>query len=95
MTQINGTTLVFDAADADYSQAIDIGTGMIKVKADGTYSFTADPSVTASPVAPISATFTVTDGDGDTATATYRLPGDRRQRAEQRHALRLRLTTTA
>ena len=27
------------------SQAIDIGDGMIKVKADGTYSFTADPAV--------------------------------------------------
>ena len=68
VTHINGTTLVFDAADADYSQAIDIGAGMIKVKADGTYSFTADPSVT-EPGSAVSAIYTVTDGDGDTATA--------------------------
>ena len=49
VTHIDGTLLVFNPADADYSQAIDIGSGFIKVKADGSYSFTAD-AVT-SPVA--------------------------------------------
>ena len=42
VTHINGTALVFNAADSNYSQAIDIGDGLIKVKADGSYSFTAD-----------------------------------------------------
>ena len=42
VTHIGGTALVFNPADADYSQAIDIGDGFIKVKADGSYSFTAD-----------------------------------------------------
>ena len=83
VTQINGTTLVFNPADADFSQAIDIGAGMIKVKADGTYSFTADPAVIGAGSA--SGVFTVTDGDGDTATANHRLCGDRRQRSEHRH----------
>ena len=45
VTHIGGTLLVFNPADANYSQAIDIGDGSIKVKADGSYSFTADPSV--------------------------------------------------
>ena len=55
-------------ADGNYSQAIAIGAGSIKVKADGSYSFTAD-NPTTGPVRPTTATFTVTDGDGDTATA--------------------------
>ena len=36
---------MFNTADANYSQAIDIGDGLLKVKADGTYSFTADTPV--------------------------------------------------
>ena len=40
VTHIDGTALVFGGDG--YSQAIDIGAGSIKVKADGTYSFTAD-----------------------------------------------------
>src|SRR3546814_15587134 len=50
-----------------FSQGIDIGDGMIKVKADGSYSFTADAAVSGTGSA--AATYTVTDGDGDTATA--------------------------
>ena len=46
-----------------YSQTIDIGDGSIKVKANGDYSFTADASVIGTGAA--SATFTVTDADGD------------------------------
>ena len=42
VTHIDGTALVFNPADANYSQAIDIGPGLLKVKADGSYSFTAD-----------------------------------------------------
>ena len=70
--------------DGNYSQAIDIGAGLLKVKADGSYSFTAD-AVTQSPVPLATATYTVTDGDGDTATATIELPGHGRQRADRRH----------
>ncbi|MDX8522164.1 beta strand repeat-containing protein, partial [Mesorhizobium dulcispinae] len=65
VTHINGTLLVF--GQDGYSQSIDIGDGSIKVKADGSYSFTADSSVAGTGAA--SATYTVTDGDGDTATA--------------------------
>ena len=83
VTHINGTALVFNPADSNYSQAIDIGDGSIKVKADGSYSFTAD-NPTIEPGAAASATFTVTDGDGDTATATGELPGYGRQRADGR-----------
>ncbi len=66
VSHIGGTALVFNALDSNYSQAIDIGTGSIKVKANGDYSFTAeDPAASGL----VSTTFTVTDGDGDTATA--------------------------
>jgi von Willebrand factor type A domain/RTX calcium-binding nonapeptide repeat (4 copies)/FecR protein len=69
VTAINGIALVFGADG--FSQAIDIGAGVIRVKADGTYSFSADAAVDNShgPV-PVNATYTVTDGDGDTATST-------------------------
>ena len=69
VTHIGATALVFNPGDSNYSQPIDIGPGLLKVKADGSYSFTADP-VTSSPVPLATATLTVTDGDGDTATAT-------------------------
>ena len=69
VTHIDGTALVFNPADANYSQAIDIGPAAIKVKADGSYSFTAD-AVMEGPVPLATATLRVTDGDGDTATAT-------------------------
>ncbi|AZO22370.1 type I secretion C-terminal target domain-containing protein [Mesorhizobium sp. M1E.F.Ca.ET.045.02.1.1] len=65
VTHIDGTLLVF--GQDGYSQSIDIGDGFIKIKADGSYSFTADSSVAGTGAA--SATYTVTDGDGDTATA--------------------------
>ena len=65
VTHIGTTALVFDAVTG-YSQVIDIGDGSIKVKADGSYSFTADDPATG----PGSASATVvTDADGDTATA--------------------------
>ena len=67
VTHINDVELVFDAEDEGYSQDIDIGNGSIKVKADGSYSYTADEGL----VQPVTdtASYTVTDGDGDTATA--------------------------
>ncbi|MDT7530621.1 VCBS domain-containing protein [Sphingopyxis sp. SE2] len=65
VTAINGTTLIFGGDG--FSQAIDIGDGTIKVKTDGSYSFTADAAVPGTGSA--SATYTVTDGDNDTATA--------------------------
>ncbi|RRI03071.1 type I secretion C-terminal target domain-containing protein [Mesorhizobium tamadayense] len=65
VTHVDGTLLVF--GQDGYSQTVDIGDGLIKVKADGSYSFTADAPVVGTGAA--SATYTVTDGDGDTATA--------------------------
>ncbi|MFC3784741.1 VCBS repeat-containing protein [Sphingopyxis italica] len=65
VTAINSTALVFGMDG--FSQIIDIGDGSIKVKADGSYSFTADAAVPGTGSA--SATYTVTDGDGDAATA--------------------------
>jgi hypothetical protein len=71
VTHVNGVALVFNPGDADYSQSIDIGAGTIKVKADGSYSFTADASVdNTSGAVPVSATYTVTDGDNDTVSNT-------------------------
>ncbi|MDH3997372.1 MAG: Ig-like domain-containing protein, partial [Desulfuromonadales bacterium] len=37
ISHIDGTPLVFDPQDDDYSQEVDIGDGMLKVKADGSY----------------------------------------------------------
>ncbi|KGE03120.1 retention module-containing protein [Pseudohaliea rubra] len=65
VTHVKGIALAFDADDGGYSQSIDIDGGSVKVKADGSYSFTAeDPSNESA-----TATFTVTDNDGDTAQA--------------------------
>ncbi|MEH2513019.1 T1SS-143 domain-containing protein [Nitrobacteraceae bacterium AZCC 1564] len=69
VTHINGVELHFGQGNG-YSQSVDIGAGTIKVKADGSYIFTAGASVdnTHGDV-PVHATFTVTDGDDDTSTA--------------------------
>ncbi|WP_318011237.1 DUF5801 repeats-in-toxin domain-containing protein [Mesorhizobium sp. ESP-6-2] len=68
VTHINGTALTFGLNG--WTDAIDIGAGTIKVKADGSYSFTAGASVNNDGGAvPVNATYTVTDGDGDTSTA--------------------------
>ncbi len=67
VTHVNGALLTF--GEDGYSQAINLGSGFLKVKADGSYSFTAN-NPTVSPVAPINATYTVRDADGDTATAS-------------------------
>ena len=93
VTHIGGTALVFNAADGNYSQAIDIGPGLLKVKADGSYSFTAD-AVTSSPVPLATATLTVTDGDGDTATATVSFQVTDANAPSGRHGARRRLTMT-
>ena len=105
VTHIGATALVFNPADANYSQAIDIGAGFIKVKADGSYSFTADNPVLGRPAV---ATFTVTDADGDTATASVSFAVidanvadprhgcgcGRRRRACRRQSLRARPATS-
>ena len=49
VTHINGTALVFDAATAITRSRSTFGAGSIKVKADGSYSFTADSPVTRAP----------------------------------------------
>jgi T1SS-143 domain-containing protein len=68
VTHVNGIALVFDEEDDGYSQEIDIGNGMLKVKADGSYTYNADESVDNSADVIDVATYTVTDGDGDTVT---------------------------
>ncbi len=63
VTHINGTLLVFGADG--YSQELDIGPASLQVKADGSYVFIARTPTLGFEFA--TATFTVTDGDGDTA----------------------------
>ncbi|MFQ2101518.1 VWA domain-containing protein [Aeromonas sanarellii] len=66
VSHINGALLTFGADG--YSQVLDVGNGTIKVKADGSYSYTADVVVNNSSVVTDSFTFTVTDKDGDAVT---------------------------
>ncbi|MEP5566377.1 MAG: retention module-containing protein, partial [Halioglobus sp.] len=68
VTQINGVDLTF--GEDGFSQSVDLDDGVIKVKADGSYEFTAD-NPTVSPVDLIEGTYTVTDGDGDFSTANF------------------------
>ncbi|PKP86354.1 MAG: hypothetical protein CVT78_13830 [Alphaproteobacteria bacterium HGW-Alphaproteobacteria-17] len=68
LTAINGNAVTFNPDG--WSNWIDLGLGELRVKADGSYEFKAD-AATLSPVAPITGTFTVTDGDNDTATAGF------------------------
>ncbi|MEP6388396.1 MAG: retention module-containing protein, partial [Halioglobus sp.] len=68
VTQINGIDLTF--GEDGFSQSVDLDDGVIKVKADGSYEFTAD-NPTVSPVDLIEGTYTVTDGDGDPSTANF------------------------
>ena len=68
LTQINGNDVSFNPDG--WSDWLDLGAGDLRVRADGSYEFRAD-AVTLSPVAPITGTFTVTDGDADTATAGF------------------------
>ncbi|MBV7600262.1 DUF5801 repeats-in-toxin domain-containing protein, partial [Aeromonas sp. sia0103] len=66
VSHINGIALTFGGDG--YSQVVDVGNGVLKVKADGSYSYTADASVdTTNPVTD-NLTFTVTDSDGDAVT---------------------------
>ncbi|WP_424630070.1 DUF5801 repeats-in-toxin domain-containing protein [Bradyrhizobium sp. SYSU BS000235] len=71
VTHIGGVQLTFDPADHGYSQSIHIDGGSIKVKADGSYVFTADEAVHNTDGAAVDAhtTYTVTDSDGDPSTA--------------------------
>ncbi|OYT97790.1 MAG: hypothetical protein CFE49_00090 [Pseudomonas sp. PGPPP3] len=66
VSHINGTSLTFGGDG--YSQLVDVGSGVIKVKADGSYSYTADAAVNNSNPVVDNLTFTVTDADGDAVT---------------------------
>jgi len=68
LTHIDGNAVSFNPDG--WTNWIDLGSGDLRVKADGSYEFRAD-AVTTSPVAPITGTFTVTDGDNDTASAGF------------------------
>ncbi|MDP3300964.1 MAG: Ig-like domain-containing protein [Sulfuricurvum sp.] len=61
VTHIGTNALIFDSDG--YSQEIDIGGGYLKVTANGAYSYRVLDNT---PAATDNATFTVTDGDGDT-----------------------------
>ena len=68
VTHIGTTALTFGGDG--FSQAVALGSlGSIKVKADGTYQFTAANPVASPQTA--TGTFTVTDGDGDTVQAGF------------------------
>ncbi|MBR1126117.1 VWA domain-containing protein, partial [Bradyrhizobium lablabi] len=71
VTHINGTELVFNPADSNYSQAIVTDHGTLKVKADGSYLFTAQGDDFYLTGGTVTGTFTVTDRDGDTSTASF------------------------
>nr|WP_256351893.1 type I secretion C-terminal target domain-containing protein [Aeromonas sp. sia0103] len=66
VSHINGIALTFGGDG--YSQVVDVGNGVLKVKADGSYSYTADASVNNTNPVTDNLTFTVTDGDGDAVT---------------------------
>lgn len=68
LTAVNGTALTF--GPDGFSSPINLVNGTLKVKADGTYEFTA-ANPTTSPVPQIDGTFTVTDSDGDTDVGTF------------------------
>lgn len=67
LTHVDGKALVFD--DTGVAKVTYAGAGVLSVKADGTYEFQAD-AVT-SGLQQVTGTFTVTDGDGDTATVAF------------------------
>ncbi|MCL6684793.1 DUF5801 repeats-in-toxin domain-containing protein [Sphingomonas alba] len=66
VTHINGTLLVFDGV-THWSQWIAVDDGQIRAMADGHYEFQANNNASGI----TSGTFTVTDGDGDPATANW------------------------
>lgn len=69
LTQINGNAVgTFDGNG--WSNWIDVGAGEIRVKATGEYQFKADNPTTGASI-PVAGNFTVTDGDGDSSTATF------------------------
>src|SRR3546814_14734942 len=70
LTHVNGGAVSFNPDG--WSGWIDLGDGELRVRADGSYAFRAD-AATLSPVAQIAGTFTVNDGDGDTASAGFSL----------------------
>ncbi|QFI69846.1 type I secretion C-terminal target domain-containing protein [Sinorhizobium alkalisoli] len=70
LTHVNGTAVGAFDATTGWSGWIDLGEGAIRVKADGSYEFKADDATTGASL-PVSGSYTVTDGDGDTATADF------------------------
>ena len=72
LTHVGDVKLAFatEGADAGWSQWVTLAAGELRAKADGSYEFKAN-AVTLTPVAPVVGTFTVTDGDGDTAQAGF------------------------
>ncbi|HKS19362.1 MAG TPA: DUF5801 repeats-in-toxin domain-containing protein, partial [Bradyrhizobium sp.] len=69
VTHINNVALTF--GPDGFSQPIVTAHGVLTVKADGTYTFTAQADDFYLTGGPVTGTYTVTDGDGDTATAGF------------------------
>jgi T1SS-143 domain-containing protein len=69
LTHVNGVALVF--GEDGWSQEFAGAHGVLKVQADGTYSFTAQADDLVQSGGSDNFTFTVTDGDNDTAGANF------------------------
>ena len=67
VTHVNDVELVFGMDG--WSQSVSLSSGSIRVKADGSYEFTPSNPTIGEPV--VTGTFTVTDGDNDTAEADF------------------------
>ena len=70
ITHVNGVALKFDE-ESGWSQPFDGEHGVLQVKADGTYRFTAQPDDLLDSDGTDTFSFTVEDGDGDTSTANF------------------------
>jgi hypothetical protein len=70
ITHVNGVALLFDE-ESGWSQPFDGEHGVLQVKADGTYRFTAQPDDLLDSDGTDTFSFTVEDGDGDVSTANF------------------------
>ncbi|KRA97542.1 hypothetical protein ASD83_10470 [Devosia sp. Root685] len=70
LTHINGNAVGAFDGTTGWSSWIDVGAGSIRVKDTGEYEFRADNPTSGASI-DIDGTFTVTDSDGDSATANF------------------------